>query len=179
MTARPARTSHPSASDAHCATPAPQRRTTPAGHAEAFLAPWPRPSIPAGATAISTASHLSTMTTERPDLYAILGVPPSATQAQISHAYRALLRRHHPDTRATSDESDTPGSDTTLQQVIAAYTVLHDPARRAAYDRQARPREHPAHRRAHQPPNHSDTYDQPPIIAGPVRWHRAPHPPSP
>ena len=87
------------------------------------------------------------MTSKRPDLYAILGVPPSATQAEISHAYRALLRRHHPDTRAPDDESQSAVSDTTLQQVLAAYTVLRDPARRADYDREARPPVHPAHRR--------------------------------
>jgi len=50
--------------------------------------PGPRPSAPA--------SPVSTMTTKRLDPYAVLGVPPSATQAEISHAFRALLRRHHP-----------------------------------------------------------------------------------
>jgi DnaJ-class molecular chaperone len=116
--------------------------------------------------------------TKRPDLYAILGVPPSATQAEISHAYRALLRHHHPDTRIPGDQSQSAGSDTTLRQVLAAYTVLHDPARRADYDQQAKP---PAHHAPRQPqqPNHNRTYSQPPIIAGPVRWHRAPNPPSP
>lgn len=69
--------------------------------------------------------------TKRPDLYAILGVPPNATQAAISHAYRALLRRHHPDTRVRVDDSQSAVSDTTLQQVLAAYTVLHDAVRRA------------------------------------------------
>lgn len=117
------------------------------------------------------------MTTKRPDLYAILGVPPSATQAEISHAYRALLRRHHPDTRTPDDESQNAASDTTLQQILAAYTVLHDPARRADYDRETRPI-HPTRRRPQQPPNRYGAYGQPPIIAGPVRWHRAPDPPS-
>jgi curved DNA-binding protein CbpA len=119
------------------------------------------------------------MTTKRPDLYAILGVPPSATQAEISHAYRALLRRHHPDTRAPNDESQSAVSDRTLQQILAAYTVLHDPGRRAHYDRETRPRIHPARRRPQQPLNQHDAHGQPPIIAGPVRWHRAPDRPSP
>jgi DnaJ-class molecular chaperone len=118
------------------------------------------------------------MTTKRPDLYAILGVPPSATQAEISHAYRTLLRHHHPDTRAPDDESQSADSDATLQQVLAAYTVLHDPARRADYDRETRPPVHPARPRPQQPPNRHREYGQPPIIAGPVQWHRAPHPPS-
>lgn len=118
------------------------------------------------------------MTTERPDLYAILGIAPGATQAEISHAYRALLRRHHPDTRAADDESQSAVSDTTLQQVLAAYAVLHDPTRRADYDRETRPMP-PPHRRPPQAPKHSAEYRQPPIIAGPVRWHRAPDPPAP
>ena len=105
------------------------------------------------------------MTTQPPDLYTVLGVPPTAAQAQISRAYRALLRRHHPDTRVASDESDRAVSDATLQQVIAAYSVLHDPVRRADYDRQnaaARPR---PQRRV------DDALRRPPIVAGPVRWH--------
>jgi curved DNA-binding protein CbpA len=117
------------------------------------------------------------MTTKRPDLYAILGVLPSATQAEISHAYRALLRRHHPDTRGPADESQSAASDTTLQQVLVAYTVLRDPARRADYDREARPRTHPTHRRPPQAYNSHGAYGQPPIVAGPVRWHRASEPP--
>jgi curved DNA-binding protein CbpA len=118
------------------------------------------------------------MTTKRPDLYAILGVPPNATQAQISHAYRALLRRHHPDTRAPDDGSQNAVSVTTLQQVIAAYTVLHDPARRADYDRDTRPQLHPARRPPQQPPNPYGAHGQPPIIAGPVRWHPTPDQPQ-
>jgi len=112
------------------------------------------------------------MTSERTDLYAILGVPPSATQAQIGHAYRGLLRRHHPDTRAPFDESQCMASDTTLQQILAAYTVLRDPARRADYDRQHEPRTHRARPQPQQPANHYSARDQPPIVAGPVRWHR-------
>ena len=67
------------------------------------------------------------MTTERADLYAILGVSSHATQAEIGHAYRALLRRHHPDTRAPADESQSALSDTALQQVLDAYTMLATP----------------------------------------------------
>jgi curved DNA-binding protein CbpA len=112
------------------------------------------------------------MTTKRPGHYAILGVPPTATQAEISHAYRALLRRHHPDTRTPDDESQSAASDTTLQQVLAAYTVLRDPVRRADYDQEARQRLRAPRRRPQQPPDHYGAPSQPPIIAGPVRWHR-------
>ena len=77
------------------------------------------------------------MTTEHTDFYAILGVAPSATQVEISCAYRTLLRRHHPDTRSTGDQPQSARSDAALQHVIAAYAVLHDPLRRAEYDRTA------------------------------------------
>jgi len=72
------------------------------------------------------------------DHYAILGVDPDATDAQITHAYRVLLRRHHPDTRAT-DGDQAATEDTRLQHLLAAYTVLHDPRQRADYDRHRRP----------------------------------------
>jgi len=117
------------------------------------------------------------MTTRQPDLYAILGVPPSATAAEISYAYRALLRRHHPDTRGPDEQANSTGSDTALQHVLAAYTVLRDPARRADYDRETTSRVHAAGPRSQQTPrpwpllNQPGTHDQPPIVAGPVRWH--------
>jgi curved DNA-binding protein CbpA len=111
------------------------------------------------------------MTTKPPDPYAVLGVPPDATQAEISHAYRAMLRRHHPDTRSPGDDAHLAVSDATLQHVLAAYAVLHDPARRADYDREAAPRIPPARRQAQRAPDRHGTSDQPPIVAGPVRWH--------
>ena len=79
------------------------------------------------------------MTTERPDLYAIPGITPHATQAEISHACRALLRRRHPDTRAFADQSHGALSGAALQQVLAAYTMLRDPGRRADYDGKSGP----------------------------------------
>ena len=118
------------------------------------------------------------MTTERADLYAILGVPPSATQAEISHAYRVRLR-HHPDTRPPIDEPQGGASDQALQQVVSAYAVLRDPTRRADYDREVRPHKHPKARQPQQAPKRYGTYHQPPIVAGPVYWHRAPDPAPP
>ena len=107
------------------------------------------------------------MTTERTDLYAVLGVPPDATQADISHAYRTLLRRHHPDTRVPVDDSKRAASDAALAQVVAAYAVLRDAARRADYDREI---SQPVRRQPQRPPRDHRAYDQPPIVAGPVHW---------
>jgi len=126
--------------------------------------PGPRPSAPS--------SPVSTMTTNRPDPYAVLGVPPSATQAEISHAFRALLRRHHPDTHATEDKPSSGVCDTMLEQVLAASTVLRDPARRADYDREAALRARPASPPSPQAVSHHLADGWPPIVAGPVRWHR-------
>jgi curved DNA-binding protein CbpA len=105
------------------------------------------------------------MTTQFGDYYATLGISRDATQAEISHAYRALLRLHHPDTRAPADDCELIGSDAALQDVLAAYAVLRDPVRRAAYDRAWRGRPRPAKQRD------MNVSSQPPIIAGPVRWH--------
>jgi len=58
------------------------------------------------------------------DPYAELGVPRDATQTEITHAFRQLLRLHHPDTRPVDGAASTEGSDSTLQRVIAAYAAL-------------------------------------------------------
>ena len=109
------------------------------------------------------------MSIARTDPYAILGIPRHATQAEISHAYRSLLRRHHPDTRTAEDEAQRRSSDTTLAQVLAAYAVLHDTDRRAEYDRQTVP-PRPVRREPQRPPIHRSAAAKPPIVAGPVYW---------
>jgi curved DNA-binding protein CbpA len=63
-----------------------------------------------------------------------LGVPSTATQAEITRAYRQRVRAHHPDTRSSQRP---PTAADGLQQVLDAYAVLRDPARRANYDRRA------------------------------------------
>ena len=72
---------------------------------------------------------------EQIDLYAVLGLTPQATQAQLRHAYRALLRQHHPDTRAAEQDQSGASTDAALPNVLTAYEVLRDTARRADYDR--------------------------------------------
>ncbi|MFF2112476.1 J domain-containing protein [Rhodococcus koreensis] len=63
------------------------------------------------------------------DPYRVLGVTPAASQSEIARAYRRLLRLHHPDTRGPGPAD--PGADEHLQQILAAYTLLRDPVRRA------------------------------------------------
>ena len=84
------------------------------------------------------------MSIERQDPYAVLGVTSAASPAQISRAYRTQLHTHHPDTRnhntpnPDADPDAGRNHDVALRQVLAAYAVLHDPQRRADYDRRRR-----------------------------------------
>lgn len=68
------------------------------------------------------------------DPYEVLGISPLATQEEIRRAYRALVRRYHPD--SGTDEA----SATRFLEVHRAYELLSDPARRQAYDRLHRER---------------------------------------
>lgn len=103
------------------------------------------------------------------DPYAVLGVSRSATQAEITHAYRRHLRDYHPDRRGGDSDS---GADERLRQILAAYALLRDPRRRAAYDRT-----HPA-RTVSVPVRISVRRtgaardERPPLWVGPVRWER-------
>ncbi len=67
--------------------------------------------------------------TAEPDPYAVLGVRQDATTATIAAAYRTLARRHHPDVSA----ADT--AERRMAQINAAWAILRDPFRRAAWDR--------------------------------------------
>ena len=124
-----------------------------------------------------------------PDPYLVLGVLPTATQAEITHAYRTRLRAHHPDTRHTPP-SQTADDD--LRQVLAAYALPRDPARRADYDRATTHAATPPPHRPHgptpvdRPPigrvqipitfrttnTAAADVSSPPLRAGPVRRHR-------
>lgn len=72
--------------------------------------------------------------TTQPDHYSVLRVNPAASQQEISRAYRALMRTHHPDLDDRSgQERDVP--DAELLLIMQAFSVLRDPLRREAYDR--------------------------------------------
>lgn len=63
--------------------------------------------------------------------YDILGVSVKASAEDITSAKNELAKRYHPDANMKN------GVDTTsqMQEILEAYKVLSDPARRKAYDR--------------------------------------------
>ncbi|VDP40503.1 unnamed protein product [Heligmosomoides polygyrus] len=64
------------------------------------------------------------------DFYKILGVPRNANANQIKKAYRALAKELHPDKHANDELAHEK-----FQDLGAAYEVLSDKEKRAAYDR--------------------------------------------
>ncbi|MBF8305070.1 MAG: hypothetical protein HW398_258 [Acidobacteria bacterium] len=66
------------------------------------------------------------------DYYAVLGVPPEATAAQIKQAYRQLAQRFHPDRVAGADDAEQ--SIERMVEINEAFEVVSDKKRRAAYD---------------------------------------------
>ncbi len=63
------------------------------------------------------------------DYYAVLGVPRTASKAEIKRAFRKLAREHHPDLRP-----DDRAAERRFKEVSEAHEVLADPEKRKRYD---------------------------------------------
>jgi molecular chaperone DnaJ len=63
------------------------------------------------------------------DYYAALGVGESASEKEISRAYRKLAKQYHPD----ANQGDIKAEER-FKEVSAAYEVLGDPEKRKEYD---------------------------------------------
>jgi curved DNA-binding protein CbpA len=68
------------------------------------------------------------------DLYDVLGVPGTASEAEIRHAFWALAKRYHPDVNR-----DNPDAARRFVEVGNAAETLLDPRRRASYDESRAP----------------------------------------
>ncbi len=66
---------------------------------------------------------------EYKDYYAILGVPRTASQADVKKAFRRLARQHHPDVNKGDAEAERR-----FKEINEAHAVLSDPEKRRAYD---------------------------------------------
>lgn len=63
------------------------------------------------------------------DFYEVLGVPRTATQKEISAAFRKLARKHHPDLNAGDKQAEAR-----FKELSQAHDVLSDSKKRRLYD---------------------------------------------
>jgi molecular chaperone DnaJ len=63
------------------------------------------------------------------DYYKVLGVPKTATAAEIKKSYRELARKYHPDANKGSTEAEER-----FKEITEAYNVLSDEKQRKEYD---------------------------------------------
>ena len=66
------------------------------------------------------------------DYYFILGVAPVAPPEEIKKAYRTLSKKYHPDLNPTMKAA----SDEKMKELVEAYNVISDTAKRSNYDKQ-------------------------------------------
>src|SRR6478672_6737870 len=68
-------------------------------------------------------------TTMPQDLYDVLGVSRTASEDEITKAYRKLARKYHPDRNPGDKQAEAK-----FKEVANAYEVLSDKQKRAQYD---------------------------------------------
>src|SRR3979409_1699882 len=63
------------------------------------------------------------------DYYDVLGVPRTASQKEITSAFRKLARKHHPDLNAGDKQAEAR-----FKEISQAHDVLSDAKKRSLYD---------------------------------------------
>src|SRR2546428_6900774 len=63
------------------------------------------------------------------DYYDVLGVPRTATQKEITSAFRKLARKHHPDLNAGDKQAEAK-----FKEISEAHDVLSEAKSRKLYD---------------------------------------------
>eukprot|EP00429_Kryptoperidinium_foliaceum_P059549 CAMPEP_0176089348 /NCGR_PEP_ID=MMETSP0120_2-20121206/44747_1 /TAXON_ID=160619 /ORGANISM="Kryptoperidinium foliaceum, Strain CCMP 1326" /LENGTH=365 /DNA_ID=CAMNT_0017423227 /DNA_START=17 /DNA_END=1112 /DNA_ORIENTATION=+ len=84
---------------------------------------------PVGGVAEDSAAAVASVLSGSRPLYEVLGIAPSATQADVQKAFKLRALRVHPD-KNPGDE----GAKAAFQELQRAYEVLRDPERRKRYD---------------------------------------------
>ncbi|MCZ6756074.1 MAG: DnaJ domain-containing protein, partial [Gemmatimonadetes bacterium] len=64
------------------------------------------------------------------DFYQVLGVPDSASEAEIKKAYRRLAKQYHPDANP-----DNPQAGERFKEISEAHSTLSNGEKRKKYDR--------------------------------------------
>lgn len=122
---------------------------------------------------------MASVSNEPSDYYTVLGVADTATQQEISRAFRGLMRTRHPDVDAAAA---APASAEVLA-IMNAFRVLHDPRKRAEYDRRhnrnrkVEPRsgqDIPVRYRPREVPVRRIPKASPLLRVTPVRWEEGP-----
>ncbi len=63
------------------------------------------------------------------DYYNILGIPESASAAELKKAYRKLAKKYHPDANPNDKQAESK-----FKEISEAYSVLSDPKKKQQYD---------------------------------------------
>src|ERR1700754_4098591 len=63
------------------------------------------------------------------DPYEVLGVPKTASEAEVKKAFRSLAKKHHPDKHAGDAAAQKK-----FQEISGAYDILGDKQKRAQFD---------------------------------------------
>ena len=66
---------------------------------------------------------------EKRDYYEVLGIPKTATEAEIKKAFRTTAKKYHPDMHPGDKECEEK-----FKEAQEAYAILSDPEKRRQYD---------------------------------------------